>query len=310
MRKKILITGGFGTIGSALINNYDDEFDFVNICRSGIINQDDTKAFENIKNYKCDILNSSKLLEIFEIEKPDIVVHTAAVKHVNVAEENPSMAVETNLVGSLNVIRASINSKVAVTIGISTDKASQPENVYGYTKKMMEQMFIEHHTKETKFVCVRLANVAGSNGSVIPYWVNLAKEGQDLGLTDSRMNRLMLSKKESAELIHKAFRYASNSEKAFTITKVLKAVNMAGLAKSIANYFGKGSKIKLIGLRPGEKLNETLISENELAHSYITQNHKYILLYNDEFGKERLQRPLSSLTADLMSATEIEELYT
>ena len=156
--------------------------------------------------------------------KPDVVIHTAAIKHVNLAEENPSKTVEINLIGSLNVIKASIRAGVPVTIGISTDKACQPENVYGYTKRMMEQMFLEHHNEKTKFVCTRFANVAASNGSVIPFWLSLAEQGKALKLTNPNMNRLMFSKSDAAELILQAYKYANQSSESFILSSIMKSV--------------------------------------------------------------------------------------
>ena len=96
------------------------------------------------------------------------MIHSAALKHINLAEENPTSAIKINIKGSLNVIKASIRAQIPITIGVSTDKACDPDSVYGYTKRMMEKMFIEHHNNKTKFVCTRFANVANSNGSVIP----------------------------------------------------------------------------------------------------------------------------------------------
>jgi len=308
LKLRILITGGNGTIGKAFIDHYSDEFTFVNVSRS--LSSAVNYSGESVTHYSCDILDLETLTAIFLKEKPNIVIHTAAVKHVNIAEENPSKAIETNLVGSLNVIKASKVANVEVTIGVSTDKASSPENVYGYSKKMMEQIFLEHHSEKNKFVCVRLANVAGSSGSVIPIWTKLAREQKSLKLTDSRMNRLMLTTMEASDLLHQAYLFSSGSESSFILTKVLKAVSMASLAKSISNHFNGGrSKVEIMGLRPGEKLNETLISEKELSQAYLTKDKKYIMLYNDDYGKERLTRPLSSLTAELMSNAEIEFLY-
>ena len=178
--KKILITGGAGTVGKAFIKKYYDDFEFFNISRNESQIAKLARKYPKVTNFIGDIRNLESMINIFEKIKPDVVIHAAALKHVNLAELNPSEAVEVNVNGSLNIIKASIRAKVPITIGISTDKACDPDNVYGYTKNLMEKMFLENHNTETKFVCTRFANVAKSNGSVIPFWKGLAKKGQPL----------------------------------------------------------------------------------------------------------------------------------
>jgi FlaA1/EpsC-like NDP-sugar epimerase len=196
-----------------------------------------------------------------------------------------------------------------VVVGISTDKACQPENIYGYSKKILEQTFLDHYSDSTRFVCTRFANVACSNGSVIPFWIDSARKGQSLKLTDSRMNRLMFTSRNAAELIRQSIDYAEQSTRPFVLCSIMKSVGMLDLANQISREFGSGQKPEIIGLRPGERLNEILVSQHELPHAAITEDGRYITLHTSEFGTGRVLEPLSSLSAEYMSESEMQELY-
>ncbi len=304
MELKILITGGAGTVGSSFINEYYNDYKFYNVSRNEAQITKLKQNYPKVKSFLADICDLDSMINIFEQVKPDVVIHAAAMKHINLAEENPSKAVEINVVGSLNIIKASIRAKVPLTIGISTDKACKPDSVYGYTKSMMESMFKQHHNETTKFICTRFANVANSNGSVIPFWKSEAKKGNALKLTDPKMNRLMFSKKESAKLIHKAIDQSQVSDESFIICKIMKNVNLLQLAKSLSD-----KEVEIIGKRPGEKLNETLISEREIPYTFILDDYVYIspsktdTLYNGRLIKEH-----SSANAETMSEQEMKEL--
>ena len=299
--KKILITGGAGTVGSSFINEYYNDFKFYNVSRNEMQIAKLKQNFPKVKSFLADICDLDSMINIFEQVKPDIVIHAAAMKHINLAEENPSKAVEINVVGSLNIIKASIRAEVPITIGISTDKACNPDSVYGYSKRMMEYMFKQYHNTKTKFICTRFANVANSNGSVIPYWLSLNEKKQPLRLTDPNMNRLMFSKEESSILIHKAIEY-STMDNQFTLCKRMKTVNMFDLAKVIQD------DVQVVGKRPGEKLNETLISESELKYTHRDPND-YIFIFNSESDSyNNLKTEHSSVNADKMTVDEIKNL--
>ena len=300
--KKIIITGGSGTVGTAFIQKYYKKFEFYNVSRNESQVAELKHKFPKVKNYICNICDLEYLINIFEKIKPDIVIHSAALKHVNLAEENPTSAIEINIRGSLNVIKASIRAQVPMTVGVSTDKACDPDNVYGYSKRIMEKMFMEHHNKKTKFVCTRFANVANSNGSVIPFWKNLSKQGKPLKLTSTKMNRLMFSKEASAKLIHDACEFAETLEKPFVLSNIMKTVNMLDLAKAMAD------KIDIIGLRPGEKLNETLVSKRELPYTRVDKDLVFIFDDITLDPKDNLQEEHSSLTAEKMTTTELKKL--
>jgi len=298
--KKILITGGAGTVGSSFIKQYYNEFKFYNVSRNETQITKLKQNFPNVKSFLADICDLDSMINIFETVKPDIVIHAAALKHINLAEENPAKAVEINIVGSLNIIKASIRAEVPLTIGISTDKACCPDSVYGYTKSMMESMFKQHHNEKTKFVCTRFANVANSNGSVIPFWLSEAEKGNALKLTDTKMNRLMFSKQESAELIKYAID-ASDYNFPFVVCQKMKNVNLLELAKIISD-----KEVEIIGKRPGEKLNETLISKKELP--FTMQENGYILIVPEAGDEGILTEEHSSENAEWMTEKEMKDL--
>ena len=287
MGLKVLITGGTGTVGKSFIKEYYDDYEFYSISRNEAAITELAREFPNVKCYIGNICDRDHMINLFCKIKPDIVIHTAAIKHI---------------VGSLNVIKASVRANVKLTIGISTDKACDPDSVYGYTKSVMEKMFMEYHNNETKFVCTRFANVANSNGSVIPFWISESAKGRALKLTDPNMNRLMFTKKDSAELIYTAMTESRAIEDSFILCKIMKNVNLLALAKSLSKL-----EVKIIGRRPGEKLNETLISSDELPFTSVANEYVYISkdvqsnLFN--LGEEH-----SSANAETMSASEMKSL--
>jgi len=185
-------------------------------------------------------------------------------------------------------------------VGVSTDKACQPDSIYGYSKKIMEQIFVDHHCATTNLVCARFANVACSSGSVIPYWIDCAKNNKTLQLTDSRMNRLMFTPQAASKLIMLCIEY---------VCREMKSVGMLHLANQISTEFGNGEKPDIVGMRAGEKLNETLVAATELHHAFYTEESGYIMLQSDEFGNTPVTQPLSSLSAEYMCEDEMRQLY-
>ena len=299
--KKILITGGSGTVGSSFIKEYYNNYEFYNFSRGEEQIADLSREYPKVKNIIGDICNLDHLINTFESIKPDIVIHAAAIKHVNLAELNPSQTVSVNVVGSYNVVKASVRCKIPLTIGISTDKACSPENVYGYSKKMMEMMFMEHHNDTTKFICTRFANVANSKGSVIPFWKNLLQNNQPLKLTDPNMNRLMFSKQDSTKLIQHAIDKSYSLNKPFILSKLMDSVNMLDLAQHMSD------NIDIVGPRPGEKTNEDLISEREIPYTLVEDG--YVFIFNEkQTPKLNLKTPHSSLTAPKMNNSQLSKL--
>ena len=169
---RILITGGSGTIGKAFIREFPEHEDY-SVSRNEKFVTDLMREHPNVKNYTGNIEDEGWMVLVFKAVKPDVVIHAAAMKHINIAEENPIQTCQSNVIGSINVINASIMNDVPITIGISTDKACTSESVYGDTKSLMEKCFMEANTMKNRFALTRFANVAHSNGSVLQFWLKL-----------------------------------------------------------------------------------------------------------------------------------------
>lgn len=298
--KKILITGGSGTIGKAFIKTFP-QYEYYNISRNEKFITDLLREYPKVRSYVGNIENKDFLIQTFKKIQPDIVIHAAAMKHINIAEENPIQACNVNIIGSLNIIAASIEANVPITVGISTDKACASESIYGDTKYLMEKCFIQANNSKNKFAVCRFANVTHSNGSVLPFWLNLAKQGKPLKLTSKDMNRLMFSQKDSSNLIQNTINKCKNEKGGFICSYKMKSVNMLELAQTISN------KIEVVGLRPGEKLNETLINNKEIPYTYIYEDMIY--LYSEKNPKNnKLKTEYSSETAEKMSLNEMKKL--
>ena len=267
---KVIITGGTGTVGKAFIKNYYDKYEFINISRDGNSILDLERFYPRVKSYVGNIEDKGFLLRVFKEVKPDIVVHSAAMKHIDLMELNPVTGCHINVMGSLNVLEASVINNVPYTIGISTDKACLAESVYGASKYLMERTFMNTNNESNAFSLTRFANVAHSSGSVIPFWLKLKSEGQPLRLTDPDMNRLIFTQKDAADLIERTISFTINNGGGFINSYKMKSVNMLDLAKVISN------DVEVVGLRPGEKLNEDLISVKEIPFTYIEDNMIYM----------------------------------
>ena len=297
---KILITGGSGTIGKAFIREFP-EHTYYNVSRNEKFLTDLMREHPKVKNFIGNIEDNGFLMRVFNSVKPDVVIHAAAMKHINIAEENPIQTCQSNVIGSINVINASIMNDVPITIGISTDKACSSASVYGDTKSLMEKCFMEANTDKNRFALTRFANVAHSNGSVLPFWLKLKEEDKTLKLTSKDMNRLIFSKSNAAKLINNAINKCKGGDGGFVCSYKMKSVNMYELAKVISD------DIEIVGLRPGEKLNEDLISKKEIDYTYIEGDMIYI--YNQvNVDLNTLERGYSSATAERMTEEEMEDL--
>ena len=296
--KKILITGGSGTIGSSFIKNYYDDYKFFSYSRNEKMQVSLKRSFNNVEVILGSVEDKLSLMKTISKIKPDVIIHTAALKHVDTGEIAPIQMVKSNIVGSLNIIECSYEFHVPVTVGISTDKACEPYNNYGYSKLLMEKMFMEANSDRSKFSTCRFGNVTHSHGSVLPFWSRLKDANKALLLTDRRMNRLMFSKDEAADLIHTAMLKTYTEGEGFVLSKKMKTVNMLKLAQVMSD------NIEEVGLRPGEKLDECLISKEEIPFTYVDGDF-ITLKSRKNKGKNILTEEYSSLTADEMHVHEM-----
>ena len=296
---KVLITGGTGTVGQAIIKQNDNEY--ISISRNEENIAKLKREYPEVKCYVGNIEDEGLLLRVFKEVKPDVVVHAAAMIHIDLMETNPIAGCNVNVMGSLNVVQASLINDVPITIGISTDKACMAESVYGASKYLMERVFMNTNTDENRFALTRFANVAHSAGSVLPFWLKLKDDGKPLKLTDPDMNRLIFTKEDAASLINRTIDFTRENGGGFVKSYKMKCVNMLDLAKVISD------DIEIVGKRPGEKTDEDLISEREIARTFIYGDDIHIRM-DENKGDNKLDRPYNSVSAEHMTEEEMEKL--
>lgn len=288
--KRILITGGTGSIGHILTDQllkYDVEMIRVMSRHEDLQIQMQRDYLDKRMNFLLgDVRDYDRCLTA--TKGMDIVIHAAALKHISDIERHPSEAVKTNVIGTMHVKRASMENKVSNFIGISTDKATKPINMYGATKALDEKIIlINEEPTDTKFSVVRYGNVVGSRGSVIPLWYKLAKEGQPLQLTDARMTRFWFLLEEAMELI-----FVSLQTPDRLVVKKCKAFKMEDLAALYATKYKV--PIKNVGLRAGEKIHEALLNDLEYRKAVLKDGY-FVVDYN---GKD-IRDDIVDFTSDI-----------
>ncbi len=273
---KILVTGGTGSFGKKFVPMVLSKF---NPKRLVILSRDEMKQWEMAPEYANDprvrffigdVRDRDRLYRAFN--GIDYVVHAAATKIVPTAEYNPFECVKTNINGAMNVIDAAIDCGVKKVVALSTDKASSPINLYGATKLASDKLFVAANSYSgggTKFSVVRYGNVMGSRGSVIPLFLKKKGSGS-LPITDPRMTRFMISLEQGVELVWHAFGDMIGGE-----IYVKKVPSM--LVTEIARTIDEGAEQEIIGIRPGEKLHEQMIGEEDSAYTYEYPSHFKIL---------------------------------
>ncbi|WP_261306227.1 polysaccharide biosynthesis protein [Paenibacillus andongensis] len=286
--KKILIIGGTGTIGQGLLKHILLE----NPAVVRIFSRDEHKQFElqqhmkdftNIRYLIGDVRDSDRVLRA--MRDIDYVFHVAAMKHVPFCEYNPFEAVQTNIIGTQNVIQASISAGVKKTIFTSTDKAIAPTNTYGASKLMAERLIASAQYNSgshgTVFAAVRFGNVMGSRGSVIPLFINQIQKNRQISITDPTMTRFMMTQQQATSLTIKAMELANGGEIFVLKMPVLKLDDLANAVIELAApKFGidpSEVQIKAIGLRTGEKMFEELMTEIE-AKDAIEQEDMFVIV--------------------------------
>jgi len=250
----------------------------------------------------------------FAMRGIDIVFHLAALKHVPICEDHPQEAIKTNITGTINVVNAAIEHRVAKVIDVSTDKAVDPLNLYGMTKAVGEKLIIQANdlSNHTRFVCIRGGNVMGSNGSVIPYFIEQIRSGGPITITDRAMTRFFLTLEEAIGLLFKAAESSIGGE---TFVMNMPACRIADVAEVLMDHFGWVDMIE-IGAKPGEKLDEMLISQHEAKLSYCFDDSYYVILPTnagsallDNYNTlEKFPYPEFSSQTKLMNREEIKHM--
>jgi len=288
---RILITGGTGSFGHAFVEMTIKKY---NPKRLVIYSRDEMKQWDMAKLYQNDprirffigdIRDKSRLYRA--LKDIDYVVHAAATKIVPTAEYNPFECIKTNIDGAMNLIDAAIDAGVKKLVALSTDKACKPVNLYGATKLASDKLFIASNAYSgdlgTLFSVVRYGNVMGSRGSVIPFFIN-NKENSSLPITDKRMTRFMMTLEQSVSLVWHAFEDMVGGE-------IYVKKNPSMKVTDIASTISPGASHEIIGIRPGEKLHEEMISSEDSMFTYEYKNHFKILplINNSHKDKNRIK---------------------
>jgi UDP-N-acetylglucosamine 4,6-dehydratase/5-epimerase len=285
----ILVTGGTGSFGHSFIPMTLDKYDPKKII---IFSRDEMKQWEMAKLFADDSRVRFFIGDVRDRERlyraltdVDYVVHAAATKIVPTAEYNPFECVKTNINGAMNVIDACIDCKVKGVVALSTDKASSPINLYGATKLAADKLFVAGNSYSsehgTKFSVVRYGNVMGSRGSVIPFFDQVKSSGS-VPITDSRMTRFMISLEQGVELVWHAFDDMVGGE---IYVKKIPSMKITDVATAVA----PDAVQKIIGIRPGEKLHEQMIGEEDALSTYEYENHFKILPVINDWDDDPLR---------------------
>jgi|TARA_B110000014_G_scaffold264432_1_gene265933 UDP-N-acetylglucosamine 4,6-dehydratase/UDP-glucose 4-epimerase len=320
--KTVLITGGTGSLGTALTQRLLAD----NVKQIRIFSRNELKQIEmeskfhdeRLRFLVGDIRELPRLIRA--TEDVDYVFHAAALKHVPKIEYNPFEAIKTNVNGSQNVIDACLQNNVEKAICIGTDKAVSPLNTYGATKLLMEKLFVTAQRysnpkkHRTTFSAVRYGNVFGSSGSVIPKFIEQVKNNQKITMTDPEMTRFNITMNDALDFILKSTSHAKGTE---IFVPKLKSYVLSDI-KNALNQLMSDTGSESIGIRPGEKLHESLINEDEISHSYEYEdmymiidpqyNHKELENIYPKIKKINEMRKYSSDLAEKLSISDIKEL--
>ena len=323
--KKVLITGGTGSLGSALTQRLLTE----NVDTIRIFSRNENKQLEmdskfhddRLRFLLGDVRDYNRLTRA--CEDIDIVFHAAALKHVPIIEYNPFEAIKTNVIGSQNVIDACLEEDVEKAVCIGTDKAVSPLNTYGATKSLMEKLFItasnylktERH--KTKFIALRYGNVLGSSGSVIPKFINQIKNNGKITITDPNMTRFSISMDEALDFILKVTEIGKGSE---IFVPKLKAYSLMDVKDALFDLLGKTDE-EIVGIRPGEKVNEVLINKDEMKYCWEYQDmylitnpsvRRFIPSTNEFPGKKKIEsmEVYSSDAVEKIPKEELKKIFT
>ena len=322
--KKILITGGTGSLGQALTKRLLT----MGVETIRIFSRNEHKQIEMEEKFQDERLRffigdvrDYQRLEM-ALEDIDIVFHAAALKHVPKIEYNPFESIKTNVIGTQNVIDACLKRNVEKAVCIGTDKAVSPLNTYGSTKLLMEKLFVaannylNREKHRTIFLAVRYGNVLGSSGSVIPKFIEQIKANKQVTITDPKMTRFSITMNEALDLILNAITSAKGSE---IFVPKLRAYNIVDVKNALTELISDTGE-KITGIRTGEKLHETLINEDEIRYAWEFENMYMIAsplytLFNDKNIKESYQgikkiEDVQKYSSDSVEKISVKDLKT
>ena len=324
--KTLMITGGTGSFGNAVLNRFLD----TDIGEIRIFSRDEKKQDDMRHEFQAKMPEASAKIKFFigdvrdlqsvknAIHGVDYIFHAAALKQVPSCEFFPMEAVKTNVIGTDNVLTAAIDEGVKTVICLSTDKAAYPVNAMGTSKAMMEKVIVAKsrtvNPEDTKICCTRYGNVMCSRGSVIPLWIDQIKSGSPITITEPNMTRFIMSLEEAVDLVLFAFENGTSGD---ILVQKAPACTIRVLAQAVTELFHPGHEIKVIGIRHGEKMYETLLTNEECAHAidlgnfYRVPSDKRDLNYDKYFRVGDAQRNVltefNSNNTQLLDVEQVKE---
>ena len=322
--KTLLITGGTGSFGNAVLNRFlNTDIKEIRIFSRDEKKQDDMRhefqakmpeVANKIKFFIGDVRDLSSVKNV--MYGVDYIFHAAALKQVPSCEFFPIEAVKTNVLGTDNVLTAAIEAGVKAVICLSTDKAAYPVNAMGTSKAMMEKVIVAKSRMvdpdKTKICCTRYGNVMCSRGSVIPLWIDQIREGNPITITEPKMTRFIMSLEEAVDLVLFAFENGTSGD---ILVQKAPACTIEVLARAVTELFHPGHEIRVIGIRHGEKMYETLLTNEECAHAldlgnfYRVPCDKRDLNYDKYFKDGDTQRnPLTEFNSNNTELLDVEQV--
>jgi FlaA1/EpsC-like NDP-sugar epimerase len=308
MKKKILITGGTGFLGINLAKKFSKKYAVILSGRNNKLNYI-AKNKTQCEVIPLDVSNINSIRDAINYAKPDIIIHAAATKFVDLSEKFPFETIDSNVLGSSNIARVSIDKKIKTVIGISTDKASPPvKNIYGLSKSIMERLFLSSSNQSnTQFSCVRYGNVAWSTGSVLPIWKRMFDKNKTLLTTGPYMRRFFFLVSDAVTLVDTALKNIKflNGK---ILSREMKSAQMIDIIKSWINIYG--GKYSIIGSRSGDRQDEYLIGEEELKYTIEKKinNIKHYVIDFSKTDKNSIKKIVSSSTAEKLSNLDISKI--
>lgn len=316
--KKILITGGTGSLGTALTKKLlTTDVDTIRIFSRDEWKQVQMKAQftdERLRFFIGDVRDKERLSRA--LEDVDIVIHAAALKHVPVAEYNPFEVVKTNVYGTQNLIDGCLENEIEIALAVGTDKAVSPLNTYGATKLLMERLFVSANyykgNHNIRFICVRYGNVLGSRGSLVPTIVDQIRAGKKITITNPEMTRFNITMNEALGLILRALQKGVGGD---IFVPKLKAYKVRDMKDAVLELLKSKNETELISLRPGEKFHESLIIRDEIRNTY-ENNEDYVIFEKQaqehsllpEFKQSNLKDQYSSDKVELLTKEELQQI--
>ena len=310
--KSIFVSGATGSWGTELTKQlleFHNPKEIIIYSRGEFAQVLMERKFNNkkLKFIIGDIRDDKRLNE--SMKNVDFVFHLAALKHVPICEEHIDESIKTNIIGVQNLVDCAINNNVKMVIDLSTDKACNPLNVYGMCKSLGEKIIIHANKKEkTKFVCIRSGNVIGTNGSIIPYFIEKAKNKEIIPITDINMTRFLIPLKDAIKLVLEISKECHGGE---IFALKMPSAKITDIADVLWKFYNPKDKIKknIIGIRQGEKLNEILVSEEEMPKTVEKETH-YIIYPLATVRRKNLinLKEYTSDSVDLLNEKEIMPL--